>query len=618
MRFIESASLVNFRCYKNTQILTLEDINIFAGKNNSGKSALIQGIFRLCTVNVNRHPRVAKPGGASYYGPSTYLQIFANDWRDKEATSELNLTVNQEAIVRGIKNLGYRYPAGQKASVEATQQYYRALFDYVLWPFTVKATFSQPGGTKIEAQDQAGALKDPQNLPNYDPNNKIGADSLKPDSLAKSIVDLFENLPIVHIPENRSLTIPLEMETVLRADEFQYEIVNANLLPAALLQYYFEDPGKLQAFKDCLATIMEDEVNLTFKPSAKTMLLSVGKDSPRPIENLGAGIVQLMIYSLTVTKYDGGLLLFEEPELHLHPTMQRRLLKSIQHYATTGQWQALITTHSNHILDFETKANITTFVVQRANDETRVKQLDKKSIIEAIEVLGARPSSLLESNTIIWVEGPSDAIYIKFWINFEASRLGINIEEFVDYAFSFFGGANLKHAGFSFAPVPQLINLLSIHPNSLVVIDSDRVTSSQAPQKDYTREFVERSHDACRIWLTQGREIENYLHDKVLNWAVNDLRLSIDLTATDRDYSIFSEQVATLRDNAGLSRAAHDASEKNKVGFARICVEELMSKDKTTDWLERLNLRVSIHKFIKFILLAREPNAKIPQEILSA
>ena len=193
-------------------------------------------------------------------------------------------------------------------------------------------------------------------------------------------------------------------------------------------------------------------------------------------------------------------------------------------------------------------------------------------------------------------------IYLRFWINWAMQKLGVPLKEYVHYTFSFFGGSNLKHATLTLAPIPELINLLSIHQNSYVILDSDRTRTDDAPQKTYTRDFIKNKCDyKDRIWLTNGREIENYLRDEVLIWAAGGTEGSASAAMVmNRDFGVFHEQVLRVRDALGRARAAHDASDENKTSFAREAVQYMMSKD-NVNWLDRLNLHQEISEIVKFI-----------------
>ena len=143
-----------------------------------------------------------------------------------------------------------------------------------------------------------------------------------------------------------------------------------------------------------------------------------------------------------------------------------------------------------------------------------------------VSELGARPSDLLQANGIVWVEGPSDRVYLNRWIELCSDG---RLREGRDYQCAFYGGALLARA--EFTPPEEaneeLANLFMVNPN-VVVCDGDR-SSMRSGLKDRARrirEEVEKT-PAGHIWITRAREIENYLPRNVLKLAARDLAWNV-------------------------------------------------------------------------------------------
>ena len=154
-----------------------------------------------------------------------------------------------------------------------------------------------------------------------------------------------------------------------------------------------------------------------------------------PLSACGTGIEQLMFIAAGAIAFGSSTVLLEEPELHLHPTVQRRMMRYFQDSLDN---QFFITTHSATILD-STPGTI----VQITNRDGKAvgNVTAGRKHYEAVFDLGHRPSDLLQSNFIVWVEGPSDRIYIKHWLKLGAPEL----EEGSDYQIMFYGGRLLSH-----------------------------------------------------------------------------------------------------------------------------------------------------------------------------
>src|SRR5207253_9462944 len=142
-----------------------------------------------------------------------------------------------------------------------------------------------------------------------------------------------------------------------------------------------------------------------------------------------------------------------------------------------------------------------------------------------ISELGAKPSDLLQANGIIWVEGPSDCIYLNRWIDLFSDGA---LHEGRDYQCAFYGGSLLARTQFASPEQAEaeLVNLFRVNPNIVVVCDGDRVGPG-ARVKDRVRRIRAevRRIPGAHIWVTSAREIENYLPGAAISTALGPTRL---------------------------------------------------------------------------------------------
>lgn len=88
--------------------------------------------------------------------------------------------------------------------------------------------------------------------------------------------------------------------------------------------------------------------------------------------------------------------------------LQRRLLRYLIE-KTSNRY--LITTHSAHLLDAERTA---VYHLTLTPEGTQIQRAsDPGSLYRLCADLGYRPSDLLQANSVLWVEGPSDRIYLR-------------------------------------------------------------------------------------------------------------------------------------------------------------------------------------------------------------
>jgi len=212
--------------------------------------------------------------------------------------------------------------------------------------------------------------------------------------------------------------------------------------------------------------------------------------------------------------------LFEEPELHMHPSLLRQLLKYFLYLSNDRDLQFFVTTHSSILIDDTLRSGGDIFQVKKESGFSSVKNItkDNENLRDVVyHQLGNNPSDILLAKTLIWVEGPSDVIYLRHWIKVKAPTL----IEHKDYSFMFYGGSLISHLSFEKdIDIDRLIELCSINPNSIIMIDSDKENEKEEISDNKKRVFNSFKKREKFAWITDGREIENYIHPNILHKAI--------------------------------------------------------------------------------------------------
>lgn len=238
--------------------------------------------------------------------------------------------------------------------------------------------------------------------------------------------------------------------------------------------------------------------------------------------DLGTGVGQLfMILSYLYNNSDKSLNVFiEEPECNLHPEAVIRLMKILQSFENHTFF---ITTHSSTLID-QLQSDWTIHRVQKNDNQSSCinkcnSVVDKYGVLDE---LGIKASQILQSNYIIWVEGPSDRLYINKWIDIMSEG---SLNEGIHYSFLMYGGSNLS--SYSLLDNPDCIDILSTSRYATIVCDSDKKEDS-SELKARVKNIIQRIEEVSvapdserkvgnyiKVWVTEGREIENYVKEEL-------------------------------------------------------------------------------------------------------
>ena len=248
----------------------------------------------------------------------------------------------------------------------------------------------------------------------------------------------------------------------------------------------------------------------------------------------------------------------DEPETGLHPTWARKICDLM----LRDPRRFLIGTHRTEFVPI-TDARVNVYKTMARPESVGEKATCRLQLAHGIvdgfgiaAALGLEPSRVLfTTNAVIWVEGPSDVIYWRFWLKHAARQKNVEILEGVDFSFMFTAGALLANETFAAGRAhiaADTVNLLQLVGASLLIVDTDfnpddvhspriartvleRLISMHAdPRRGFiAKEFhayfkprvrelfaaieaLHREDGLVTVFTTWGRETENALSDNAL------------------------------------------------------------------------------------------------------
>lgn len=294
-------------------------------------------------------------------------------------------------------------------------------------------------------------------------------------------------------------------------------------------------------------------------------------------------LMLINLYTLPKTqKYEGREIVFafEELENNLHPALQRRVFEYIYDYAVNKKAHVYITTHSHIAINtyFE-KENTALYHVQKVDGISSLTQVkDRFSRMDVLNDLAVHASDLFQSNGIIWVEGPSDRIYINRWLKVFCNNQYI---EGAHYQFLYYGGKNLAHFTAE-EELDEFISIVKTNQNAAIVIDSDKRHSND--RINSTKARIRKEFEAINgfCWITKGKEVENYIATSALTERYATALPELGC------YDLFPEYIKKQEKNFSTK----------KVAFAKEVVEYITAENSE----EILDLKKQIEKLYALII----------------
>lgn len=489
-----------YRCFGDTfaGFDTIKPINVLIGRNNSGKSALLDVVHAAC----QRQPSFRQQDWSG--GQPATLEFTATISEDVARRAFPENSSGGDIIARNHWAVGQQYMgrritwtqvsgessdsrsfAGISERVDA--QFYRRVVAQQAYENNLVRSMTNP----LEGK-QFRRLAAERNIR---PERDGGVIDPQPDGTnVTNLIQRFYNLAAM----DRSVVevTLLDALNAIVAPDYRFEEIVLRRLESDEWEIFLRETGKgliaLSASGSGLKTIICVLATMTLWPIANK------------VRELSSYIFAL-----------------EELENNLHPALLRRLLVYITDRVKAEDGVIFLTTHSSTAIDLfaaEPEAQII-HTTHRPGGEMKARTvgeyLHRRDVLHDLDV---RASDLLQSNGLVWVEGPSDRIYINHWI---AQMAGDELREGTHYQCVFYGGKILAHLD-ALDPEDReddLISILRINQNAAILIDSDKSGSDSDVNATKRRVQAELARVGGFTWITAGREIENYLPGEAITAA---------------------------------------------------------------------------------------------------
>lgn len=463
MMVLDKIRIEKFKKIKDATLDKLGSINVLIGSNNSGKSSIIQGIqFAISSAQS--------------------IRFNGTDWTKKKLYLTTSLAPDEFLYtpIGDIRFLYHERPikgSRKNKNGEKVQDSIRVHFE------EKDNIYAQTSIVSI----YKGQIK----------NLSVRVDE---KTVGQKITDLNKPYSIYvpglsGIPNNESYVTPLAIRKIAAKGDAN------NVLRNILLDLKESKLSSWENFCSDLQDVFPDlTVDVSFNKNRDEFInVFVTQGSLRiPIDCLGTGVLQAIQIFSYIHYFEPTLLLLDEPDAHVHPANQKKIINKLQKVAYEKALKVILTTHSSHVLSAIDKN--TSQIYWAHNGKVEVVEDSYKVLMD----IGALDAEYLFGNQrskvfLLTEDEVEDIKANKEYLKTLAISNGFNIDETV--LFSYHGCSNLYTA-------KVLKQFIRKHiPSAEVIIHRDR--------DFFTDEDIEKMKDdanrkGINLFFTTGNDIESH------------------------------------------------------------------------------------------------------------
>lgn len=533
---LKTVKVRNFRGYKDLTTVDFQEITAFIGKNDAGKSTILEALeifFNNSLVTCEREDLSVNAEDANIEITCVFEDLPQTITLD--TSSETNL--QDEYLLNSDNDLEIKKIFKATAAKPRPQV-------YILCNHPVEEPYSE---LLLKKRAELKQIVKDLNIDkeNYNANNNASlrkaiwsnASELKlqerellvdKEDAKKAYESLEKFLPIFSLfqsdraskDNDKEVTDPMSLavEQALKELDAEIRAIKEKVKDKAL-DTASRTLKKLKEMDKDLANSLIPE----FKSEPKfdsLFKLSIQSDDGISINKRGSGVRRLILLNffraeverkLEESTSQNVIYAFEEPETSQHPKHQEMLIESFLQLAYNTNSQVILTTHTPALASLLPLESLR-FVTQE--DGKRVIKSDDESVYEEIiQTLGILSENIThQTKAILLLEGQGDVVFIRHLC--EMLKQGGAIS------------TTLQESGFAFIPTGGCGNLKSWTTLKLaeqfnvpwcVLQDSDHPTPESFKNIKAINELKEKG---VKAFLTRKREPENYLHPDCFDFEI--------------------------------------------------------------------------------------------------
>lgn len=557
---ITKLKIKNYKSIKDSGEITVDDKKMsFIGQNNAGKSAILDAI--QCVF-----PSVKKTVIRSDFHKGTHDNVEIIIWFNGVTDEYLEEKLFGDAISKLVaKAKKLEDESAEETKIEAARK-------------KIEETREQ----KLSEAKETYQVKDAvmciklvvTNTDRIGTKYYVDIDSVKEikESEIKKILPILKVIPAIRDPKNESTagTNSYLKELIAMLDDDMATNIsisgNETVSYRQLNEIIAEESAKrCQSISNSITgyyneaigvndfeVIVSSDVNISKGTTYYTKILDKSTNIESDILSCGTGYQSMIILSILeayvelAQKKTEYILIIEEPEVYLHPSLQRKMIDTLLMISMNNQ--VIFSSHSPITVGKMERNQIK--LVKREAGEATVSDI---TVSDVIRELGIRADDILVNKGIIFVEGQDDKAVIEYILN----RIHPGASDEINVLIA----GNCENLKF-FANAEILINNKFNIP-FLIIRDSDGMDVEQRTQEllsDIVKVGRNLSEDQIKdikqsIFITSKYSIEGYFINELLlkETGIEEQLLKNMIRCYDCQYNYFKESAVTTADRKQIA-----------------------------------------------------------------
>lgn len=138
------------------------------------------------------------------------------------------------------------------------------------------------------------------------------------------------------------------------------------------------------------------------------------------LNELSAGEKGIIHFIFSIYGFDikNGIIIIDEPEIHLHPQIQRKYLSIIEQAIEDLSLQVILVTHSSHFINLDTLPNVYRFYKENNSTKVVSPTIDIKKNVLADIMNYTNTSKIFFASKVVMVEGDTDEYFFRFFYDY--------------------------------------------------------------------------------------------------------------------------------------------------------------------------------------------------------